>query len=46
MQLKNQFDAEVTFINYDEDCSGTLDLNEVYDAFVLQGIHISREGIR
>jgi Ca2+-binding EF-hand superfamily protein len=44
-ELKAKFDAENTFFNFDEDCSGSLDLNELHALFLGQGINIDKKGL-
>lgn len=44
-ELKKQFEAEMTFFNFDDDGSGTLDLNELHNSFLVQGIYIDKQGL-
>lgn len=44
-QLKTQYEAENTFFKFDNDCSGTLDLNELHEFFRPAGIRIEKKGL-
>lgn len=44
-ELKAQYEAETTFFNFDQDLSGTLDLNELHESFMIQGIFIEKKGL-
>ena len=44
-QLKQQYDAENTFFKFDDDCSGTLTLNELAEVFAWFKIDIDLQKI-